>query len=237
VHAIVNGWETSGNATFSSGFPLTVTISGDRAGTGSGSQRPNVVGALNITANIFGYFNTAAFALITLGTFGNEGSNVLRGPGISNSVNLNFLRNISFGERARLRIGAECFNIFNHANFSAVGTVFGSATFGNLTAALDPAKFSSAQNWSFEPAMPHYTRRELLGIMAGAALSQAAGEPPPNILYMMADDHAAHAISAYGSKINRTPNIDRIANQGVRLTNCFCTNSICAPSRAAILTG
>ena len=54
---------------------------------------------------------------------------------------------------------------------------------------------------------------------------------------MMADDHAAHAISAYGSKINHTPNIDRIANQGVRLTNCFCTNSICTPSRASILTG
>ena len=84
--------------------------------------------------------------------------------------------------------------------------------------------------------MSHYTRRELLGLLAGAAVSSAAGEPP-NILYMMADDHAAHAISAYGSKINHTPNIDRIANQGVRLTNCFCTNSICTPSRASILTG
>src|SRR5690349_168775 len=85
--------------------------------------------------------------------------------------------------------------------------------------------------------MPHYTRRELLGFFAEAAVSTAAGEPPPNILYMMADDHAAHAISAYGSTINHTPNIDRIANQGVRLTNCFCTNSICTPSRASILTG
>ncbi len=53
----------------------------------------------------------------------------------------------------------------------------------------------------------------------------------------MADDHAAHAISAYGSRINRTPNIDRIAKEGVRLNNCFCTNSICTPSRATILTG
>jgi len=85
--------------------------------------------------------------------------------------------------------------------------------------------------------MPTYTRREAIGLLAGAALSPAAGEQPPNILYMMADDHAAHAISAYGSKINQTPNIDRIAKGGVRLTNCFCTNSICTPSRAAILTG
>jgi len=53
----------------------------------------------------------------------------------------------------------------------------------------------------------------------------------------MSDDHASHAISAYGSAINRTPHIDRIAQGGVRMRNCFCTNSICTPSRAAILTG
>ncbi|MGG1519714.1 sulfatase [Paenibacillus oryzisoli] len=59
----------------------------------------------------------------------------------------------------------------------------------------------------------------------------------PNIIYIMSDDHAAHAISAYGSRINKTPNIDRIAEEGMRFDNCFCTNSICAPSRAVILTG
>jgi arylsulfatase A-like enzyme len=80
------------------------------------------------------------------------------------------------------------------------------------------------------------SRRELLGVMGAAGLVHGAGRPP-NIIYMMADDHAAHAISAYGSRINRTPNIDRIAQGGVRMSNCFCTNSICTPSRAAILTG
>lgn len=59
----------------------------------------------------------------------------------------------------------------------------------------------------------------------------------PNILFIMSDDHAAHSISAYGSRINETPHLDRIANEGMRLDNCFCTNSICAPSRATILTG
>jgi len=62
----------------------------------------------------------------------------------------------------------------------------------------------------------------------------------PNILYMMADDHAANAISCYGgilADVAPTPNIDRIAAGGMRLDNCFCTNSICAPSRACILTG
>jgi hypothetical protein len=138
IRAAFGGWETSGNATFASGFPVTVTVSGDRAGTGSTSQRPNVAGPLDITGNVFGYFNTAAFSPASLGTFGNEGSNIVRGPGISNDISFNLFRNFRLTESARLRIGGEFFNVFNHANFSAVGTVFGSATFGNLTAALDP---------------------------------------------------------------------------------------------------
>lgn len=59
----------------------------------------------------------------------------------------------------------------------------------------------------------------------------------PNILFVMSDDHAAHAISAYGSRINHTPNIDRLAEEGVRCDHCHVTNSICTPSRATILTG
>jgi arylsulfatase A-like enzyme len=85
--------------------------------------------------------------------------------------------------------------------------------------------------------MHTFTRRELLGMLGADGSALAAARPRPNILYIMADDHAAHAISAYGSRINQTPNIDRIARDGVRFTNCFCTNSICTPSRAAILTG
>jgi len=61
--------------------------------------------------------------------------------------------------------------------------------------------------------------------------------PRPNILFIMSDDHASHAMSCYGSKINKTPNLDRIAEGGMRFDNCFCTNAICTPSRAAILTG
>ena len=82
--------------------------------------------------------------------------------------------------------------------------------------------------------------QKLFGLFLGLfalASSLPAADPRPNILYIMADDHASHAISAYGSKINRTPNIDRIATAGLRFTNCFVTNSICTPSRACILTG
>jgi N-acetylglucosamine-6-sulfatase len=62
----------------------------------------------------------------------------------------------------------------------------------------------------------------------------------PNILYIMSDDHAAHGISAYGgrlAKIAPTPNLDRLAKEGALFNNAFCTNSICSPSRACVLTG
>jgi len=59
----------------------------------------------------------------------------------------------------------------------------------------------------------------------------------PNIVFIMSDDHAAHAVGAYGSRLIKTPNIDRLAKEGMKFENCFVTNSICTPSRAAILTG
>ena len=71
----------------------------------------------------------------------------------------------------------------------------------------------------------------------GAQGSKASPTSRPNILFVFTDDHSARAISAYGSRINRTPNIDRIAREGMRFDRCFCTNAICAPSRAVILTG
>ena len=67
--------------------------------------------------------------------------------------------------------------------------------------------------------------------------AQAAVAAAPNILFIFSDDHAQHAISAYGSKVNETPHIDRLAKAGARFTNAFVTNSICTPSRATLLTG
>ena len=98
--------------------------------------------------------------------------------------------------------------------------------------------------------MKSQTRREFLktlGVAAGAwavlpkgisgGQGSATAAKRPNIIFIMSDDHDAHAISCYGSKVNQTPNIDRIARDGMRFEHCFCTNSICAPSRAVILTG
>jgi arylsulfatase A-like enzyme len=67
--------------------------------------------------------------------------------------------------------------------------------------------------------------------------ADAAKAKRPNVLFLFADDHAYQAISAYGSNRNRTPNLDRIAKEGMIFHRAFVTNSICAPSRAVILTG
>jgi len=91
-------------------------------------------------------------------------------------------------------------------------------------------------------------RREFIKVAAVGAASLAAWNcgvfrgktRKPNILYIMSDDHSANAIGVYGSHLAGfvdTPHLDRLAAEGARLRNCFCTNSICAPSRATILTG
>jgi len=74
----------------------------------------------------------------------------------------------------------------------------------------------------------------LLAVVA-SGVTQAADRP--NIVFIFTDDHACQSIGAYGSKINKTPNIDRIASEGMLFVNSFCTNSICGPSRASVLTG
>jgi arylsulfatase A-like enzyme len=74
-------------------------------------------------------------------------------------------------------------------------------------------------------------------LLVSGIAAQAPRPGRPNIIFIMTDDHAAHAIGAYGSRVNETPNLDRLAKEGALLTNVFATNSICTPSRAAILTG
>jgi arylsulfatase A-like enzyme len=74
------------------------------------------------------------------------------------------------------------------------------------------------------------------GLLSCWALCRGADQRP-NILFIMSDDHAAHAIGAYGSRVNQTPQLDRLARSGMRFSNCFCVNSVCSPSRATIITG
>ena len=87
------------------------------------------------------------------------------------------------------------------------------------------------------------SRHTLLPVAAATcAVGQLAAqsESRPNILYIMSDDHAYQAISAYGDPVGQlapTPNIDRIARQGMRFDQAFVENSLSAPSRACLITG
>lgn len=86
--------------------------------------------------------------------------------------------------------------------------------------------------------MQYATTAAVLCIVFASGLATAADEAtPPNILFIFSDDHAWQAIGAYGSNRNNTPNIDRLADEGMRFDRCVVTNSICGPSRACILTG
>src|SRR5688572_9982893 len=89
---------------------------------------------------------------------------------------------------------------------------------------------------------PCTRRRSLLALLVAILLLLAPcsllhASSRPNILFIMTDDHAYQAVGAYGSNRNETPNIDRIAKDGVRFDRCYVTNSLCGPSRACILTG
>ena len=88
-------------------------------------------------------------------------------------------------------------------------------------------------------------RSTVLFSLTGAAMlaslpsckEKEESKKPMNILYIMCDDHSYQTISAYDNRFIETPNIDRIAKEGVRFTNSFVANSLSGPSRACLLTG
>jgi arylsulfatase A-like enzyme len=89
-----------------------------------------------------------------------------------------------------------------------------------------------------KPILNHFSLVVYMVILLGAHKgAEAQDKGRPNIIFIMSDDHAYQAISAYDNKLIETPNIDRIAKMGMLFTNASVTNSICAPSRATILTG
>jgi arylsulfatase A-like enzyme len=90
---------------------------------------------------------------------------------------------------------------------------------------------------------PSGVLRIVMLLLAGAAVStptgaQAADVPPkPNIVLLLADDLGAHDLGCYGADLHKTPNIDRLAREGVRFTQAYAPSPVCSPTRAALLTG
>ncbi|HEY8536316.1 MAG TPA: TonB-dependent receptor, partial [Vicinamibacterales bacterium] len=140
VRGVLGGWQVSGVSTFQSGFPLNVTIQGDRANTGTPGQRPNVVGTpkLNCQPNpngrgLVNCIDPSAFSLPDLYTFGNAPRNMLRGLG-SKTTDIALAKTFPIGT-TQLQVRAEIFNLFNTVNWGAPNTTFGAANFGSVTSA------------------------------------------------------------------------------------------------------
>lgn len=77
----------------------------------------------------------------------------------------------------------------------------------------------------------------VLGVFASAVLPASAATPRPNIVFILTDDLGINDLACYGRTEHRTPNLDRLAGQGMRFTSAYCAQPICSPSRAAIMTG
>ncbi len=84
---------------------------------------------------------------------------------------------------------------------------------------------------------PHTVFYVALALWAAIASQVSAADGRPNILFIMSDDHAAGSVSAYGDSLVNTPNIDRIADRGIRFDRAYVGNALCGPSRATALTG
>jgi hypothetical protein len=139
---VVAGWQIGGMTTLQSGLPVNVTIAADRANIGiSGQQRPDLVGPvprLNCqksptNRDLIDCFNPAAFAMPAQFTFGNAPRNILRGPK-SVITDLSMAKNIAVGHNMRLQVRVEIFNAFNNVNYGQPNAIFGSATFGRISA-------------------------------------------------------------------------------------------------------
>jgi hypothetical protein len=136
VNAVVGGWQTSGIVTLQTGFPFTVTVSGDVPNAGTGNTRAKLVGEARLAdPTIDQWFNRAAFAQPDAFTFGNAGRNILDAPG-TRGFDASLMKVFrGFGEQHRVQFRAEFFNAFNHPNFGLPNAQVGNAAFGTIRSA------------------------------------------------------------------------------------------------------
>ena len=139
---VLSGWQVGGITTLESGRPFGVTITGDRANTGIGSQRPDLVGAIPSMScqqnpagpGMVNCIDASAFAMPAQFTYGNAPRNLLRGPG-DIVTDLSLLKNFPIVGKARFQIRADMFNAFNRVGFGNPSGAYGTANFGRITSA------------------------------------------------------------------------------------------------------
>ncbi len=146
-HRWLGGWQSFGVLTFQSGQPFTVLLLRDDDNSNTGqtdilggsNDRPNVIGNPNLSnPTAAEWFNTSAFAMSPYGTFGNEGRNIVTGPGLE-TIDFSIIKNTRLAERLNMQFRSEFFNLLNHANFNLPDNFVGSPTFGQVTSA-QPAR-------------------------------------------------------------------------------------------------
>jgi hypothetical protein len=144
--AILNGWEVTALTNWQSGAPFSVLSGVDNSLSGVGRDRADFTGTNLDQAKLSGqshndeiqrFFNYSLFARNALGTFGNAGKNILRGPRQFNT-DIGVIKNIRIVERLRSQLRGEFFNAFNNVNFGQPGATVGSPSLGKITGAGNP---------------------------------------------------------------------------------------------------
>ena len=149
-NGVLGGWQIAAVTTLKSGLPFTPTVSGDRANTGTGSQRPNVNGKPFVPQNLSCWFYTSAnstcralfpnatdvFTVSAQYTIGTGGRNILRSDNLT-QVDFSVLKDIPITEATRMQFRAEFFNIANHAVFNAPGAVIDQGSAGQISSTVN----------------------------------------------------------------------------------------------------
>jgi hypothetical protein len=142
---LLANWQAGGNFTAQSGAPFTVNIASDQANIGAGpAQRPNITSNPNNGPKTpQEWFDTSAFVLPALFTFGNAPRNAVIGPGLA-EFDLTLQKELLVREAVRLQLRAEAYNLFNHPNFNIPNRTAFTANFGQISSAQDARQLQLA---------------------------------------------------------------------------------------------
>ena len=151
---LLDGWSVNGILTLQTGIPFTVLAGVDRSLAGVGADHADVLGPAAIynsasnNSKVARYFDTSAFALPALGTFGTAGRNTLIGPGLQN-LDAGLFKDFPISENRKFQLRWEVFNSLNHPNFSNPNATFSSSNFGRILSAKDPRIMQLAAKFYF----------------------------------------------------------------------------------------
>ncbi len=154
VGQLLGGWETNGILTLESGTPFDLTSGRDNSASGVNQDRPDLAGDPRLPSGrskdalIREYFNKTAFVQNRVGTFGNVGRNILRGPGLA-TLDFGLVKSFRITESNRLQFRAEAFNLFNRVNFGNPNAGLAARTFASITSAGSPRVFQLALKYVF----------------------------------------------------------------------------------------